>query len=79
MIQPYRLIYRLCIGGLLLILSMFNAASYDSDPASELIGLWKATRYLGPDIRGTLTLTHSNGDWTADRSQDIGSNPSSFF
>jgi CubicO group peptidase (beta-lactamase class C family) len=45
---------------------MFNAASYDSDPASELIGLWKATRYLGPDIRGTLTLTHSNGDWTAD-------------
>ncbi|MGA7295268.1 MAG: serine hydrolase [Terriglobales bacterium] len=35
-------------------------------PVQDLIGLWEAKRNFGPDVRGTLTLTHSDAGWKAD-------------
>src|SRR5687768_10607801 len=37
------------------------AASID-----ELVGLWRARRYLGPEIRGRLLLLARDGQWVAD-------------
>lgn len=66
MVKAHRFLSGLCIGSLMLILPIHNTYSCISGPASELIGMWKATRYMGPEIRGTLTLINHNGEWTAE-------------
>lgn len=42
------------------------AAMQTADPASELVGLWRATRRFGPDERGILTIERTPTGWTAD-------------
>ncbi|HEY6064796.1 MAG TPA: hypothetical protein VIY96_01480, partial [Thermoanaerobaculia bacterium] len=34
--------------------------------AEELVGLWKAKRWFGPDARGALVIRRSGETWTAD-------------
>jgi len=49
-------------------MSALQMAGKSSRPASgqtELVGLWKAKRIFGPEVRGTLTLTHERG-WSAE-------------
>jgi CubicO group peptidase (beta-lactamase class C family) len=47
-----------------LALGLTFAASPAS--ANELAGLWKAKRWFGPDLRGSLVLQRSGDTWTAD-------------
>src|SRR5688572_12001365 len=37
-----------------------------SDSAKELAGLWEAKRRFGPDLRGTLLIKQSSGEWHAE-------------
>lgn len=37
-----------------------------SNSAKELAGLWEAKRRFGPDIRGTLLIKQSSGEWHAE-------------
>src|SRR5688500_7115048 len=37
-----------------------------SPPGDELVGLWKATRWFGPDARGPLIIQRSGSTFTAD-------------
>src|SRR5258707_15785623 len=43
-----------------------RADSVRPTPGRELVGLWEAKHRYGPDIRGTLIVTHPNGGWRAE-------------
>ncbi len=38
----------------------------ESNSAQELVGLWKAKRWFGPDARGPLVIQRTPSGWTAD-------------
>lgn len=38
----------------------------EPDPALELAGVWEATRRLGPQVRGDLTITRAGDAWSAE-------------
>lgn len=40
-------------------------SGYPDDSAPNLVGLWKATRHLGPEVRGLLMLDHPETQWRA--------------
>ena len=42
------------------------ADSVRSTSARDLIGLWQAKHRYGPDVRGTLIVTQTNGGWRAE-------------
>jgi CubicO group peptidase (beta-lactamase class C family) len=44
---------------------MVSEAQVPPNPARELIGIWKAKREFGPEVRGTLTLAKRKGEWEA--------------
>jgi CubicO group peptidase (beta-lactamase class C family) len=51
----------------MLLLSLSDRAHASStDSADELVGLWKAQHYYGPQARGTLIIQKSSGGWHAD-------------
>ncbi|MDQ3750936.1 MAG: beta-lactamase family protein [Acidobacteriota bacterium] len=41
-------------------------ATAQVNSAKELVGLWEAKRRFGPDVRGTLLVKQSNGEWQAE-------------
>jgi len=41
-------------------------AEAGSGSATELVGIWGATRRFGPEIRGSLALTRRDGSWQAE-------------
>jgi CubicO group peptidase (beta-lactamase class C family) len=43
-----------------------SAIAAAADSADELVGLWKATRWFGPDARGPLLIERGPEGWTAD-------------
>ncbi len=43
-----------------------EARAQAADPASELLGLWKAKRRFGPDARGPLMVERTGAGYTAD-------------
>jgi CubicO group peptidase (beta-lactamase class C family) len=40
------------------------AAADSATSVGELAGLWSAQRHFGPEVRGTLSLSHHAGRWT---------------
>jgi CubicO group peptidase (beta-lactamase class C family) len=55
----------ICCAGLLALASASHAEDAREDPARALIGLWKAHRHFGPEIRGRLAITQRGGEWSA--------------
>lgn len=47
-------------------LSRIATAQAQADSAKELIGLWEAKRRFGPDVRGTLLIRQTGGNWEAE-------------
>jgi hypothetical protein len=45
--------------------SFSSAVLAQTDPASELAGVWGADESYGPVIRGLLTIVHDGNDWRA--------------
>ncbi|MGH9871275.1 MAG: serine hydrolase domain-containing protein [Pyrinomonadaceae bacterium] len=43
-----------------------HIATAQSNSARELVGLWEAKRRFGPDVRGTLLIMQTGGDWQAE-------------
>lgn len=41
-------------------------AAAQANSAQELVGLWQAKSRFGPDVRGTLLVIQSNGQWHAE-------------
>jgi hypothetical protein len=39
--------------------------SVGANPARELVGLWEAKRYFGPDVRGSLLIKKQGDSWEA--------------
>src|SRR6266487_3512248 len=48
---------------LLLIFAVSQSVTADSTSAKDLIGIWKAKRNFGPDIRGPLTISRQGQNW----------------
>jgi CubicO group peptidase (beta-lactamase class C family) len=50
-----------------LVLAVVLAGTVNSQPTSEpLVGLWRAKRWFGPDIRGPLVIQREGGSYRAD-------------
>jgi CubicO group peptidase (beta-lactamase class C family) len=43
-----------------------QTAAIQANSAKELVGLWEAKRRFGPDVRGTLVIRKTSGDWQAE-------------
>ncbi|MGB6335455.1 MAG: 6-aminohexanoate hydrolase, partial [Thermoanaerobaculia bacterium] len=43
-----------------------GSAEVASASATELVGIWGATRRFGPEVRGILALTRRDGGWQAE-------------
>ncbi|HEX8736607.1 MAG TPA: serine hydrolase [Pyrinomonadaceae bacterium] len=48
------------------VASLSQTAIAQANSAQELVGLWQAKRRFGPDVRGTLLVKQSNGEWRAE-------------
>lgn len=48
------------------VVSLSQKAIAQENSAKELVGLWQAKRRFGPDVRGTLLVRQSNGEWRAE-------------
>ena len=46
--------------------SQTQTVTAQADSAQELAGLWQAKLRFGPDVRGTLLVKQSNGEWQAE-------------
>lgn len=49
-----------------LAVSQTQTATAQANSTQELVGLWQAKRRFGPDVRGTLLVKQSNGEWQAE-------------
>lgn len=56
----------LCSLAVLIGLSVVVPAANAADSADELVGLWKASRWFGPRVRGTLVVERSGQMYRAD-------------
>jgi hypothetical protein len=45
---------------------LVQTAAAQSNSARELAGLWQSKRRFGPDVRGSLLVKQSNGEWRAE-------------
>ena len=45
---------------------LVQMAAAQANSAKELAGLWQAKRRFGPDVRGSLLVKQSNGEWQAE-------------
>src|SRR5918998_1255194 len=60
----------IAVGLLALILGVSPAriitAQAQANSTRELVGLWEAKRRFGPDVRGTLLIRQTGGNWQAE-------------
>ena len=63
---------RLFFLSLVVVLSLIQAISTirvgnaHQNAAKDLVGIWEAKRYFGPDVRGTLLIRQINNKWQAE-------------